>query len=75
MKTTPIALVILSSALALGSGCATCHSHSTTWEYKVVPSFPDFKQREAAFNDLGKDGWVFVAAGQDGAYYFKRAKK
>jgi hypothetical protein len=75
MKTLLIPVALLTMALFLSSGCATSHPHPAAWEYKVVSSLAEFDKRQSAFNDLGKDGWEFVAVGPNGDYYFKRPKK
>jgi hypothetical protein len=74
MKTSLIAIMLLIVALVFSSGCATSHSHSTAWEYKVLPN-PPFEKRESAFNELGKDRWVLVGADARDVFYFKRAKR
>lgn len=74
MNTPNIATALLIATLVLGSGCATSHSHSTAWEYKVIPN-PPFEKRESVFNDLGKDGWILVGSDAGNTFYFKRAKR
>jgi hypothetical protein len=59
MKTT--LMIVLCSAALLMSGCATSHSHSTAWEYKVL-HYPGAAGIEGALNQLASDGWVVVSA-------------
>jgi hypothetical protein len=59
MKTT--LMTVLWSAALLVSGCATSHSHSATWEYKVLEGYaPSGIEKE--LNKLGGDGWVVVSS-------------
>ena len=60
MKTTLI--IVLCSVAILASGCATSHSHSAAWEYKVV-ELDDYPGKlEAKLNGLASEGWVVVSA-------------
>jgi hypothetical protein len=76
MKT--ILMIVLTSVAILGGGCATSHSHTTDWEYKVVSGKFNLPL-EQEINKAAADGWVLVSAGgQTDAYGFavlKRHKK
>ena len=59
MKTT--LMIVMCSAALLMSGCATSHSHSTAWEYKVLHENVG-SGIETELNQLASDGWVVVSA-------------
>jgi hypothetical protein len=59
MKTT--LMIVLCSAAMLASGCATCHTHSKAWDYKVVEGDSPGAV-EAALSKLGSDGWIVVSS-------------
>jgi len=70
-------MIVLCSAAIFVSGCATSHSHATTWEYKVVSS--QFAVFEAAINNAAAEGWVLVSVTSKdnmvGIAVMKRAKQ
>jgi len=76
-----LAHVITVSALLL-AGCSSMDHGSKQWEYKaaLTPLRPGggrpvpVESREQFLNELGKDGWVLVAADGD-LFYMKRLKK
>ena len=61
------------------AGCCGPHHASNRWEYKVAetPIGPEgtrpvsIHRREEFLNELGRDGWVLVAADAD-LFYLKR---
>ncbi len=73
-----IALLFAASTVFF-AGCCGTHHASSQWEYKVVepPLGPEgtrpvgIQRREAFLNELGRDGWVLVAADAD-LFYLKR---
>ena len=54
-------MIVLCSAAILVSGCATSHSHSTAWEYKVFDGYMP-SDLENRLNHLGSEGWVVVSS-------------
>ncbi len=60
MKIT-LLMVLCSASMLLMSGCATSHTESAAWDYKVltgvVPS--DIEKR---LNALGQEGWLMVSS-------------
>jgi hypothetical protein len=77
MKTT--LLTVLCGAAMIASGCATSHSNSRAWEYKVVSGYIA-GGLQSAINKAAEDGWVLVSSSGTGntsdAYaVMKRVKK
>ena len=76
-----LAFVIIASVQLL-AGCCSMDHGSKQWEYKAAatPLGPGgvrpvpVERREQFLNELGKDGWVLVAAEGD-LFYLKRLKK
>lgn len=76
-----MALVFAATALFV-AGCSTTPRAFHQWEYKVatVPLGPSGTRpvgdvtREKFLNELGKDGWVLVAADVD-IFYLKRPRR
>jgi hypothetical protein len=68
-----------SAPAALNSRCATRHSQSYSWEYKIgiiganaaaTPMDAD----DPILRTLGKNGWIFVSENQ-GIFHLKRPKR
>ena len=64
--------------VSLGVGLSACDNAtsqssnsnaSVRWEYKVVDIGGLYEQREAAFNELGKDGWEYIGFSSTGNGY------
>lgn len=79
-KLTALTLLV---SVGLLAGCSSMHGTARQWEYKVaqppVATPPGtrpvgLEQREQFLNQLGKEGWVLVAADGD-LFYLKRPAK
>lgn len=76
-KITAFAFVV---TVGLLTGCCGMHGKARQWEYKVAETplvTPPgtrpvgIQERERFLNQLGRDGWVLVAADAD-LFYLKR---
>jgi hypothetical protein len=54
-------MIVLCSAAILVSGCASSHTHSAAWDYKVVEGYVATAV-EKQLNQLASEGWIVVSS-------------
>jgi len=72
-------LLALATSTLLLAGCCAMYHTSQQWEYRAAMppggAHPvSIEARQQFLNELGKDGWVLVAADGD-LFYLKRPKR
>jgi hypothetical protein len=76
-----ITALLFATGTVFLAGCCGPHHASNQWEYKVAEpqigpegtSPVSIHRREEFLNELGRDGWVLVAADAD-LFYLKRPR-